>query len=263
MKIPNDIVPLAYRVSKMVYEKRTSFQEGLDELITGNRINKNSAADYIHNFKCMLDGKKYARTNNKFSMEYFFSNIYQDYGLKGLTPALIAFEQHIEYYEGIRGKPMKTMRSIQAWYLALIGNLPDEIEQQQIIEDIKKQHKTKESIIEELKNLKETDSEVVIISSRVFKRDNKTIAQIKFVRDFSCQICSTKIKKKDGSYYIEACHIEPKHKKGRETPENILLLCPNHHKEFDLGNRKRIIHTAEIYKFLLNDLDYTISLKLE
>ena len=44
----------------------------------------------------------------------------------------------------------------------------------------------------------------------------------------------------DGSFYIEAAHIKPKSQQGTETPDNILILCPNHHKEFDLGKREII-----------------------
>ncbi|MFH2029353.1 MAG: HNH endonuclease [Bacteroidota bacterium] len=49
---------------------------------------------------------------------------------------------------------------------------------------------------------------------------------------------------------MEAAHIKPKHKKSKETPENILILCPNHHKEFDFGRRiirehnKQSMHVA-------------------
>lgn len=52
------------------------------------------------------------------------------------------------------------------------------------------------------------------------------------------KICSTTIMKKDGRKYVEAAHIKSKHLKGRETLSNIILLCPNYHKEFDLGNFK-------------------------
>ena len=120
-----------------------------------------------------------------------------------------------------------------------------------------------EEIINELKNLKLTDAEEIEINSKSYKRDNKTIAYIKVLRDYKCQVCSTTIKKKDGGFYIEAAHIEPKHKKGRETPNNILLLCPNHHKEFDYGDTTIKEHNNDNVKFVMNGLQYIISLKIE
>lgn len=139
----------------------------------------------------------------------------------------------------------------------------DEIEQNEIINVIRHDNISKQSIIAELQNLKETDSEVIIINSKTYKRDNKTVAQIKFIRDFKCQICGTTIKKKDGSNYVEAAHIKPKHKKGRETPDNIILLCPNHHKEFDIGARSIISQDENRIVFTLNGQQHEISLLIK
>lgn len=262
MKIPNELTPLAYELSKKVFEGKLTFKEGQQELVGDNRMNPNSAADYINNFRCMVEGKRFTRTNNAYSMEYFFDNIYKDYGSPGLSNALKALRLHIEYYEDIQKVVMHKMRDIYAKYLAVPIDTPDEQEQNEIVREFKNQNKSKQEIIAELLSLKLTDPEEVTISSKLFKRDNRTIAQIKILRDFKCQICSTTIKKKDGTLYIEAAHIEPKHKKGRETPDNILLLCPNHHKEFDFGDRKISLHDNEKIHFTLNGLEHKISLKI-
>jgi 5-methylcytosine-specific restriction protein A len=263
MKIPKELTPMAYELSKQVFEGKLTFKEGQKELVGDNRMNSNSAADYINNFRCMLEGKRFTRTNNAYSMEYFFDNIYKDYGSSGLSNALTALRLHIEYYEDIQKVVMHKMRDIYTKYLAVPIDTPDEQEQKEIIREFKNQKKTKQDIIAELKNLKPTDPEEVTINSKSFKRDNRTVAQIKILRDFSCQICSTTIKKKDGTFYIEAAHIEPKHRKGRETPDNILLLCPNHHKEFDLGDRNILLHDKDKIQFILNGKEHKISLKID
>lgn len=122
------------------------------------------------------------------------------------------------------------------------------------------QNKSKVEILKELENLQETDPVEITINHKTYKRDNKTVAQIKILRDFKCQICSTTILKKDGSKYIEAAHIKAKHKKGRETLDNILLLCPNHHKEFDYGERKILNHIKSEIEFVLNGNRHKIPL---
>ena len=139
----------------------------------------------------------------------------------------------------------------------------DEIEQKEILDNYINSKVTRNSIITELRNLKINEAEQIILKSKSYKRDNKTIAQIKFLRNFQCQICSQKIKKKDGTFYIEAAHIEPKKHKGIESPNNIILLCPNHHKEFDLGERQIIQHDNDKVIFILNNQKFEISLKLE
>jgi predicted restriction endonuclease len=57
---------------------------------------------------------------------------------------------------------------------------------------------------------------------------------------------------------VEAAHIKPKHLKGGETLDNIILLCPNHHKEFDLGNTVLINHTKSNIEFSINGKEYNL-----
>jgi predicted restriction endonuclease len=145
----------------------------------------------------------------------------------------------------------------------MVKETPDEIEQNDIIRIYKNQNKTKEEILNELKNLKQTDLEEITIKGKTYKRDNKTIAQIKILRDFQCQICFTSIRKKDGSLYVEAAHVIAKHLRGRETVDNIILLCPNHHKEFDLGDLKIKKHDQDSIEFSLNGKEYCITFSFD
>lgn len=137
----------------------------------------------------------------------------------------------------------------------------DEIEQQELEKLFNS--KSKKELIEELNKLTTQEPEEVIIKHKTYKRDNKTIAQIKLVRNYQCQICKTSILKKDGKFYVEAAHIQPKSKKGCETPENIILLCPNHHKEFDFGKVEILTHDKNTLEFIMNDIKYKINLELK
>lgn len=138
----------------------------------------------------------------------------------------------------------------------------DELEQQEIQQIISKRI-NKDEIIQELKSLNPKLPIQIEFTGKTFKRDNKTTTQLKFLRDFKCQMCETKIPKKDGSFYIEAAHITRKSYKGPETPDNILILCPNHHKEFDFGNRIDIDKSKNQFVFELNGKRYEINMNLE
>jgi len=124
-------------------------------------------------------------------------------------------------------------------------------------------NRSKNEIIKELKNIGPQISELIEFKGKTYKRDNKTIAQLKILHDYKCQICGITIRKKNGGFYIEAAHIEMKSKKGPETPCNILILCPNHHKEFDYGDRKIIQQSEKQIIFKMNEKEYTINLELE
>lgn len=261
MKISEELTPLAYEISKKVYENEMSFSDGQKTIVGDNRMNKNSAADYINDFRLLLEGKRFTRTLNAFSMDYFLQNIYLDYGSSALKNSLNALMLHIEYYEGIQ-KTKTTMHKMRSIFDKFSSDAfeenTDEKEQNEILKEIKVSKKSKEEILQELLNLEETEPEIITIKGKSYKRNNKTVAQIKFLRDFTCQLCGTTILKKDGTKYIEAAHIKAKHLKGRECLDNIILLCPNHHKEFDYGKLEIINHTNTDLEVLLNDKNYKI-----
>lgn len=261
MKIPLNLIPDIYNVSKQVNAGVLRSVEGV-RLMNDKGLNKNSATDYIYGFKALIEGKLFTRTLNAASMEFFMDNIYKDFGLRTLNNALIALELHIEYFENAQKSIAHSMRKIFTKYSRLFPNISiDDIEQNEINKHILTT-KSREEVLNELKSLKVTDPEIVIINHIAYKRDNRTIAQIKFLREYKCQICNTRILKRDGSYYVEAAHIIAKHKKGRETPDNIILLCPNHHKEFDLGNNEIIFSSKDLVMFIMNDKRYEVNLKL-
>jgi len=143
----------------------------------------------------------------------------------------------------------------------------DEKEQEDLAERMSKEisldlNKRKE-MIQELNALTPESTETIEFKGRVYKRNNKTIAQLKILRNFRCQICDNNILKKDGSFYIEAAHIQRKSEKGTEMPNNILILCPNHHKEFDLGDKRIVERTDERIIFELNGKLYDVNLTLD
>ena len=47
------------------------------------------------------------------------------------------------------------------------------------------------------------------------------------------------------------------------SPEIVLILCLNHHKEFDYGERKILEHNKEKVIFELNNNKYKISLEVK
>lgn len=137
----------------------------------------------------------------------------------------------------------------------------DEKEQEDLLQIVKTNQR--EQIIKDLGSINPQTPELVEFRGKQYKRDNKSIIELKILRDFKCQLCEVTIMKKDNTHYIEAAHITEKRHKGPETPDNLLILCPNHHKEFDLGSKKIIERTKEKIVFELNGVNYTVSLELK
>lgn len=60
----------------------------------------------------------------------------------------------------------------------------------------------------------------------------------------------------------DAAHITPKRHKGAELPSNILILCPNHHKEFDLGRNEIVERNGRLLRMKLNEREYSNDLSV-
>lgn len=77
---------------------------------------------------------------------------------------------------------------------------------------------------------------VVVTSQRII-RDTKIVRELKEKYDNRCQICGEKIVLSNGKGYSEGHHIQPlgyEHQ-GPDIKSNIIIVCPNHHVEFDYG----------------------------
>lgn len=100
-----------------------------------------------------------------------------------------------------------------------------------------------------------------IISSTI-RNDTKIVNKLKEIADYKCQFpnCGKKIKKKNGGFYIEVAHIKPASKGGQSVLGNLLVLCPNHHKEFDYGKLNIQEQTDSKIKGKLNDINFEIEL---
>jgi len=117
----------------------------------------------------------------------------------------------------------------------------DELEDDNTLDDItsfsdKSITEQLEEINKKMQNVLPQRINKVVLTT--IRKDTKIINAIKGAAHFKCQFpnCGHQIKKKDGSFYIEVAHIKPVCKNGQSILGNLLVLCPNHHKEFDYGN---------------------------
>lgn len=263
MKITKEDSQKTYKVSKAVYLEEISFQEGRKLLTNTQKMNPNSASDLINNFKCMLDGKRFTRTLNAYTTEYYLEKIEKDFGVESLMNALVSLKLHIEYYESLRNTTLRKVRKIYDRFSNYSLVSIDDAEQDELNNYINSEKVNRASLIKELNSISISDPEIITVKNTRYKRDNKTIAALKFLRNYKCQICGCSIIKGDGKFYIEAAHIKPKNQKGPESPHNILILCPNHHKEFDYGKTIIKEHSFEKVRFSMNGNYYEITLELK
>jgi putative restriction endonuclease len=73
------------------------------------------------------------------------------------------------------------------------------------------------------------------VSRRI--RDTALSREVKKIYEHHCQICDEAIAGADGRTYSEGAHLKPLGRPhiGRDSLDNLLCLCPNHHAQLDLG----------------------------
>ena len=84
-------------------------------------------------------------------------------------------------------------------------------------------------------------------------RNTDLAHDMKRMYDYVCQICGDTRRGPGGDPYAEAHHIRPlgNPHDGPDEPGNILVLCPNHHADFDYGRlavdpeTRHVMHTYE------------------
>lgn len=94
------------------------------------------------------------------------------------------------------------------------------------------------------------------------RKDTKIIKALKEGVNFTCQYpgCGCRIKTKNGGYYIEVAHINPVSNNGKSVLGNLIVLCPNHHKEFDYGELQIINSDEQKLSGVLNARNFEIDL---
>lgn len=81
----------------------------------------------------------------------------------------------------------------------------------------------------------EGPSRIAMSVERVI-RDSNLVRTVKNLYENRCQVCGTTIET-GRARYSEGHHIKPLggNHRGPDTADNIIVLCPNHHAEFDYG----------------------------
>lgn len=94
-----------------------------------------------------------------------------------------------------------------------------------------------ESLDEQVNYDDEAIPETFMTISEKKKRNRKIVQELKNLYKNKCQVCGEFIDMGKGVKYSEVHHIHPigNEHNGVDNKYNMIVLCPNHHKMFDLG----------------------------
>lgn len=105
-----------------------------------------------------------------------------------------------------------------------------------IVTELKPDGPSSENLIL-LEQKPEAGVEIRIAQVSIQKRDTELVKKLKRTYNNQCMFCGVQLKISEDLFYSEAAHIKrlgsPDH--GPDTEENVIILCPNHHVQFDNG----------------------------
>jgi predicted HNH restriction endonuclease len=115
------------------------------------------------------------------------------------------------------------------------------------------------NLIDDLK----IENETIEAKVKLVKRYKKIVVQIKQKYNSKCQIasCGFTFKKANGDYYSEAHHLMPLSEQGSQSEDNVVILCPNHHRMFHYADVQIHDRKGETRTVILNGVAETLVYK--
>jgi 5-methylcytosine-specific restriction endonuclease McrA len=117
-----------------------------------------------------------------------------------------------------------------------------EVIEQDLREAKRRQGESGEIDLEEQDLLADLSRDISLRKKRVvieqIQRHTKIAKRLKALYHNECQICRFTFAKKNGELYSESHHIIPLGRKGSDRIDNIIILCPNCHRQLHYANIK-------------------------
>lgn len=105
MKINDDMIKETYKLGKKILYKEINKSLAIAILVEKIDMNKNSAIKYIACIDALLNDGDYGSTVNESAIEYFLTQINDDFDIEKLESALKVFERHLNYQKGKNNLP--------------------------------------------------------------------------------------------------------------------------------------------------------------
>lgn len=237
-KITKDQYAAAFAVAVDFYQGRTTLTAGSNYLRETHSLNMASARDYMYDFKCMMNGQVFHRAMSADAVDYFFSEIEQQFGLDALRNAVQATSLHITYYEALdRGKLNKLRGVVEKYQQRLEITRYADLEKTFLQQVVGSLQANPEARRQRLKAAS-TKPKQMQVTSTVFIRNPDVVAETLIRANGVCEHCKQSapfLKKSDGLPYLEVHHKTRLADDGDDTVGNTLALCPNCHRCFHFG----------------------------
>lgn len=225
MKITRNQYRKAYECGRKVFAGEMRITDA-KTVLQEEGINPNSAADLVYNVGHMLKGHRYTRALSTATTTDYLLWIEADYGIDGLRNAVLALQQHIDYYQSISGSPMLSLVELRSTYSRFTEVLPDFVDQP---EEVTNRQKLLEGRIRS-------------VAVNIYERNR--VARDKCIEEYGClcAVCGfdfSQIYGPLGDGFIHVHHLKEISSVGAEYEvnpiEDLRPVCPNCHSMLHRG----------------------------
>jgi 5-methylcytosine-specific restriction protein A len=185
-------------------------------------MNRGTSSGFIVNFKKMMDGEKYTRTNKAEQTDYLLTHILNDYGVVKLGNAIKAANEHLKYQESL-GKPLKGIRDIISRHEEILNKIP----LSQTVTVYPDELDISETLFEGMKKT---------VSVNIYERNQEARAKCIEHYGVKCVVCSCDFEKVYGDIgkgFIHVHHLTQLSDIGQgyevDPVKDLRPVCPNCH----------------------------------
>lgn len=239
IKYSDDQIRMAEQTASAVYDKQMTASEAARLLDEEHGFNRNSAKDFIANYRCMLQGRAFQRSLSAPTVQHYLNSIAIKRGAEALAFAISSVDLHIAYYESAVGTNMRALRSVVDEMRKTAPPLPLAAHSRTFDEAVRESLELS-STTRQARLAKAPKKPVkVAVASYVYTRNPDVVAEVLLRAAGVCECCGKPapfMRKKDGTPYLEVHHKQQLAEDGDDTVENAIAVCPNCHRQKHYGS---------------------------
>jgi 5-methylcytosine-specific restriction enzyme A len=227
-------IEAAFEHAAKVFDGVFTFEQAAARLRDEHGLNVNSARDFLVQYRCMLRGEVYKRTQSSLALSYFLPQILTTRGRDAANNAVLATWKHIEYYESIEKTRLLKLRATLSQFEA------------QLKEPLRQETHTAKLAIAVADSLRDSSAarkaRLAVASTKpskfiatiiVYQRNPDVVAEVLLRAKGHCELCGSPAPFKSrstGEPYLEVHHKVQLAHGGDDTVSNAVAACPNCHR---------------------------------
>ena len=232
-------IEAAFDFAAKVFDGTSTFEQGATKLHQDHDLNINSARDFLVQYRCMLNGEVYKRTQSSLALSYFLPKILETRGRSAAENAVSATWKHIAYYEQIEGTRLHKLRqTLTSFESGLPGPLSQQVHTSRfeaaIVESQQDSPAARKARLASAPQMPERMQATCV----VYRRNQDVVAEVLLRANGICEVCTKPApfqRRADNSPYLEVHHKVQLAHGGHDTVENAIAACPNCHRQAHCG----------------------------